>query len=117
MKDSKRDPNRIARINSLVQQVVGEAILPYLENAAGLTTVSKVETSRDMRWTKIWISIVNGDDKQIMHLLHKNIYHIQGYLNEIMAVKIVPRIQFFLDTSPRYAQRIDQLINQIHQEQ
>lgn len=103
-------------MNSLIQQVVGEAIRPILEGEPGLTTVSKVETSGDLKWAKVWISIVGGDDETIFKILKNNIYDIQGALNNSLDTKIFPRIQFFLDTAPRYAQHIDELIKQIHKE-
>lgn len=113
----KSDPsNRLARLDSLLQQLVGEALLPYLEETNGLVTVSRVETSGDTKWAKVWVSIVGGDDEEILALIKKNIYDIQGYVNQRLPIKPVPRLQFFLDTSPRYAQHIDELIKQIHEE-
>ena len=44
-------------------------------------------------------------------------YDIQGQLNRDMGMKMTPRIQFLLDTSPRYVQHIDELIKQIHDEE
>ncbi len=111
-----KNTNRIDKMNSLLQQLVGEAIRPYLEGQNGLVTVSKVETSGDTKWAKVWISIVGGDDDTILAALKKNVYHIQGEVNRHMALKMVPRIQFNLDTSPRYAQHIDELIRKIHEE-
>lgn len=83
----------------------------------GLITVSRVETSGDARWAKVWISIVGGDDDRILADIKKNIYDIQGELNRQLAMKMTPRLQFFLDTSPRYAQHINELINKIHEEE
>jgi ribosome-binding factor A len=112
----KKPTNRIDKLNSLIQQLVGEIIHPYLHGMNGLTTVSKVEISGDARWAKVWISIVGGDDDEIFTTLKDNIYDIQGELNRRLAMKLVPRLQFFLDTSPRYAQHIDELIKKIHEE-
>lgn len=112
----KKPTNRIDKLNSLIQQVVGDSIRSHLEGQNGLTTVSKVEVSGDARWAKVWVSIVGGDDDAMLATLKKNIYDIQGDLNRHLAMKMVPRIQFFLDTSPRYAQHIDELIKKIHEE-
>jgi ribosome-binding factor A len=112
----RKNTNRIEKVNSLIQQVVGEVIYPYLENGNGLVTVSRVEASRDLKWAKVWISIVGGNDDKILEILEHNLYDIQGEVNRQLAMKIVPRLQFFLDTSPRYAQHIDELIEQIHKE-
>ncbi len=108
--------NRIDKVNALLQQQVGEIIHAYVSDEAGLVTISKAECSRDLRWAKIWVSIVGGDDDKILQIIHDNLYDIQGQLNRYMSMKMVPRLQFFLDTTPRYAQHIDELINQIHEE-
>lgn len=109
--------NRIEKLNSLLQQLVGEAIRPYVESEPGLVTVSKVETSNDTKWAKIWVSIVGGNDDKILKIIDKNIYDIQGEVNRKMTLKLIPRLQFFLDTSPRYAQHISDLITKIHEEE
>lgn len=88
----------------------------HLSGINGLVTVSRVETSRDLKWAKVWISIVGGDDDEIFAVIHKNIYDIQGDINRQLPTKPVPRLQFNLDTTPRYAQHIDELIKKIHEE-
>lgn len=116
-KKETRPTNRIEKLNSLIQQLVGEIIHPYLSSMNGLVTVSKVEVSRDTKWAKVWLSIVGGDDDTIFDELKSNLYDIQGGLNRQIDLKLVPRLQFFLDTSPRYAQHIDELIKKIHEDE
>ncbi len=116
MKPVKKDTNRIAKVNSLIEHELGPVLHEYLENEKGFITITKVETSRDMKWAKVWISILNGDDDKILAAIEKNIYHIQGEVNKGFATKIIPRLQFFLDTSPRYVAHIDELVKKIHEE-
>lgn len=111
-----KSPNRLEKMNSLIQQLVGEIIHPYLSSQNALTTVSRVEVSKDTKWVKVWLSIIGGDDDEIFEIITKNLYDIQGELNRQLDLKLVPRLQFFLDTSPRYAQHIDELIKKIHEE-
>lgn len=113
---SKKPSNRIEKLNSLIQQQVGLTIKDTIETNGGLVTVSRVETSGDSRWAKVWISIVGGNDDEILGEINKNIYDIQGELNRHLGMKMTPRLQFFLDTSPRYVQHIDELIKKIHKE-
>ncbi len=117
LKREPKNPNRIPKLNSLIQQLVGEAILPYVKTQNGLTTVSQVEVSGDSRWAKVWVSIVAGDDDEIFKILNDNIYDIQGEINNKLGMKMTPRLQFFLDTSPRYAQHINELIHKVHEEE
>lgn len=115
-KTAQQSSNRLHKMNSLLQQLVGEIIRPYLSGQAGLATISRVEVSGDTRWAKVWVSIVGGDDEAIFAVIKKNLYDIQGELNRQLDLKLVPRLQFYLDTSPRYAQHIDELIKKIHDE-
>ncbi len=116
MKKIRKETNRIAKVNSLIEHQLGPVLREFLEGQDGLVTITKVETSRDMKWAKIWISIFGGDDKKILNLLSEHIYELQGDLNRTFATKIIPRISFHLDTSPRYAQHISELIEEIHSE-
>ena len=93
--------------------------MEFRQGQEGLVTITKVETSKDMKWAKIWISIFNAGselkdsavlNKKIMDFLAKNIYDIQGEVNKHFHTKIIPRISFHLDTSPRYAQHIEELV-------
>ena len=117
MKPIKKDTNRIAKVNSLIEHALGPVLHEFLDWQNGLITITKVETSRDMKWAKIWISIFNGDDEKILTYLTKNIYDLQGEVNKNFHTKIIPRISFHLDTTPRYAQHISEVIQKIHKEE
>ncbi len=116
MKPIKKDTNRIAKVNSLIQQQLGPILHESLEGQPGLVTITKVETSKDMKWAKIWISIFNGADEKIFQFLNRNIYDLQGELNKHFATKIIPRISFHLDTTPRYVEQIEKVLKKIHEE-
>lgn len=113
----QKSGNRIEKLNSLIQRLVGLSLPEFLDGQDGLVTISRVETSGDSRWAKVWISIVGGDDDKIFTVINKNIYNIQGEFNRQMGMKMTPRLQFFLDTTPRYVQHIDELIKKIHNEE
>lgn len=117
MPQPRSSSNRTEKFNSLIQQIVGASLLEVLHGEAGLATVSRVETSADARWAKVWISIVGGDDDKIFEVINKNIYDMQGILNNKLGMKMTPRISFYLDTTPRYVQHIDELIKKIHDEE
>jgi ribosome-binding factor A len=134
MKPIKKDTNRIAKVNSLIQKELGPVLHEFLDWQKGLVTIAKVETSKDMKWAKIWISILHPDpithpgktkvpndipamDKKILDFLANNIYDIQGEVNKHFHTKIIPRISFHLDVSPRYVEHIDELIREVHEEQ
>lgn len=97
-------------------------MLTQVQLLRGMITVTRVEASRDLKWAKVFVSIVGADDdkssdNKILELIQKHMYDIQGEVNRRMEMKIVPRLQFFLDTTPRYAEHINELIKQIHSEE
>lgn len=108
---------KIPKLNSLIQKRLGEILIPYLNELDGLATINKVEVSGDKRWAKIWLSIIGGDDDQTLAHINDNIYDIQGELNRALNMQPNPRLQFYLDTSPRYAQHIEELIEKIKREE
>ncbi len=118
----QKPSHRIEKVNALLQQLVGEILLTEVQLVRGMVTVTRVEASRDLKWAKVFVSIVGADDdkssdNKILELIHKHMYDIQGEVNRRMEMKIVPRLQFFLDTTPRYAEHINELIKQIHEEE
>ena len=112
----KKNTNRMEKVNSLLEHMLAQIIVPYIKDEEGITSIQKVETSRDLKWAKVWITIVDGKDGKIMSTLRDNIYDIQGEVNQRMETKIVPRISFHLDTTGRYAQHINEIFKQIENE-
>jgi ribosome-binding factor A len=104
-------------VASLIQNLLGPIITEVVLETNALVTVSKVEVTRDMRHAKAWLSILGGNDEQVLALLQKHAYEIQGDINRQMSMKIVPRIQFSLDTSPRFAQHISDIITHIREDE
>lgn len=115
MQQQRKNPNRLEKVGSFIQQELGPILHEQLQDQNGLVTITKVEVSRDMKWAKVWISILGGDDQKILGAIKDRIYYIQGGLNEKFSTKIIPRLQFFLDTSPRYAEHIEEMIKKIHE--
>lgn len=114
----KKDTNRVDRVNSLIQQLLGRVLLEFFHDGEAIVTVSRVICSKDLRWVKAFVTIANAkSDAPIMAKLRKHVYEIQGVLNEELQMKIVPRVSFHLDTSARYAAHINDIFKQIEAEE
>ena len=78
-----------------------------------MVTVSEVRISPDLSVAKVFVSIFPSDKQDsVMHILEENKKAIRGELGREVAsqLRIVPEIDFFLDTSLDYAQRIEELL-------
>ncbi len=105
---------RQKRLESLLLQLLGPILKNYLDDfPEALVSVSRVEISGDLRWAKVWLSILNASDDAVLNRLKKSLYHIQGELNQQVEMKIVPRLQLFVDTSARFAAHLNVIIDNL----
>ncbi|HEX9503649.1 MAG TPA: 30S ribosome-binding factor RbfA [Patescibacteria group bacterium] len=101
---------RTEKVSSLLQQEIGDYLL-QLELPA-LTTISKVEVTPDLKWCKVWITVM-GDEKlqaQVLETLREKLYDLQGELNRALAMKFVPKVKFVVDHGEEYAAKINDLL-------
>lgn len=78
-----------------------------------MVTVSEVRISPDLSVAKAFVSIFPSEKQaSVMHLLEENRKALRGELGRKVAsqLRIVPEIEFLLDTTLDYAQHIDELL-------
>jgi ribosome-binding factor A len=107
--------NRIEKVNALIKSLIGEILTRELSLKPGIfLTVAKVDTSKDLRYTRIFLSIF--PEKEIAYVektLEKEIYKIQGNMNKKLSLKPLPKIQFKTDMTESRADEIEKLLKQI----
>jgi ribosome-binding factor A len=83
----------------------------------GFVTVTGVQMSPDLRHAKIFISLMGSEDQKEESLEALN--HATGWirreLGQRIRMKFLPDIAFLKDTSLDYGERIDRLIDEIHE--
>jgi ribosome-binding factor A len=101
---------RTEKVASVIQHEVGE-FLKHLEFPV-LITISKVEVSPDLKWCKIWITVLGNKKSQdeVLNILAENLKDLQRDLNRAMTMKFVPKISFVLDHGQEYAAKINELL-------
>lgn len=78
-----------------------------------LVTVSEVRVSPDLSVAKVFVSIFPSEKQgPVMQLLEENNKALRGELGHVVAkqLRIVPELNFLLDSSLDYAQHIDELL-------
>jgi len=104
---------RMPRINELIQQQVAKIIEEEYETQdVGLVTVSKVETTNDLRDAKVWVSVLGHDEDATLKRLRHDVRDIQGDLAKRVFMYRIPKLHFRLDTSLQYVERIEQLLRE-----
>lgn len=79
---------------------------------AGLTTVTEVRMTPDLKQAKVYVSVLGTPAEQASALkaLHSAAGFVRHELSERLQIRRAPELFFVLDRSEEYAQRIDELI-------
>lgn len=109
---------RIKRINELIKRELGKILLKeknfYPDT---LVTITRVETSTDLRQAKVYISCFPAENSQkILNRLKKSIYSLQQKINKLLKLKFVPKISFLEETKTKEAGEIEEILEKIKNE-
>jgi ribosome-binding factor A len=109
-------PNRMLRINELLKEEISKIVMYKLKDPrVGFVTITKVETSPDLREAKIFVSIMGEQPQKEENLrgLERASGFIRNELRRNIRLKGIPRINFILDTSIDYSMHINKIINSL----
>ena len=108
---------RSKRLQGLILQEISLLIQNGLKDPRiGFCTVTKIDLTDNLRHAKIYVSVI-GSEKEIKDTLEglnsaKNF--IRKTLGKSLYLKYVPELEFKKDTSPEHLDKINRLINEIH---
>jgi len=106
---------RLQKINALVQKEISEILPRELSLKSGVfLTVSKVDTTPDLRYTRIFISVFPfKESAYAMKTISKESFRLQGALNRKLHMKPLPRLQFKMDDTEEHADKIEKILLEI----
>ncbi|MAF13536.1 MAG: ribosome-binding factor A [Parcubacteria group bacterium] len=109
--------HRILQINELIRQELNNLILTEIELPKNsLATIIKVETSKDLRHAKVWLSIIpTSYTKKVLDRFRGKAGHLQYLLNKKLTMKPLPRLSFDIDETERKAGGIEELLDRIRE--
>lgn len=91
---------RHERIQQFIQRTLGEVIEEEIYRQDVLITITKVETSVDLQWADVSVSIFPyPKHEEIMALLKRKAGYFQRILNHRLRIKHTPKIRFVLDST------------------
>jgi ribosome-binding factor A len=107
--------HRLAKINSLIQQELSNFFCRELElPEETLLTITGVETTGDLKQTKIYVSVFPQNMTQrVLSILEKRAGFFQNFLNKKLKMYFVPQISFILDNTENRAETVEDLLNKI----
>ncbi len=107
--------HRISKVNELIKQQISEIMSRELNLKPGVfLTISKVDTSIDLRYTRIFISVFpERETNYALETLRKETYFLQGKINKKLFLKVIPRIEFVLDKTEAEADEVEKILNDV----
>lgn len=107
--------DRLPKINELIRKQISEILVRELDLKPGLfLTVSKVDTTPDLRYTRIFVSVFpEKESNYAMQTLKKETFGLQGKLNKYLHLKPLPRIEFTLDPTEAKADEIEKILGSL----
>jgi len=111
------DKNRMIRINDEIMRETANIIRSELKDPriCTITSVVKVNTTNDLKFCKIYVSVLGGADlkNEVMEGLVNAQRFIRHRLAERINLRNTPELTFILDESYEHGMRIENLIDSV----
>jgi ribosome-binding factor A len=107
--------NRLRRVNELVRQVLSETIGRLKDPRIGFVTVTAVETSPDLRFARVFVSVLGTERKRVQTIegLQAARSVLQAQLAQELRLKRTPQLSFEYDPSVERGVRMTKLIDEL----
>src|SRR3974377_1102127 len=114
----KRQNRRSERVGEMIRSQISTLIIRGLRDPRiGLTTVTGVKMSPDLKQARVFVSVLgNEEDRQrSLRGVHSGAAHIRHQIGLELRLKNTPELTFVYDSSIEYGARIEELLQQVKQ--
>ena len=111
-----KNNNRMGRIDEEYRKELSQIISYDLKNpnVTGMISVTKVKVTTDLKYAKIYVSILNSKNiKETMEGLKKSSGFIRSELAKRINLRNTPELIFEIDDSIEYGAKIDSILKEI----
>ena len=112
----KKNQNRMSRVDEELKKEISNIITYDLKdpNITGLISVTKVKVSGDLKYAKVYVSMLNAkDNKAVLAALKKSAGFVRTEIAKKMNLRTTPEIIFIFDDSIEYGSRIDTILKEV----
>lgn len=109
---------RIDKVERLIKEEISLIFLQKLVNEDfGFLTITNVKVSPDLKQAKIYISVLEKEKRElVLDRVQSRLGFIRSELAHRIRIKFIPELKFFLDDTLDYVEKIEGLIERIHEE-
>lgn len=112
----QKNNNRFNRVDEELKKQVSTIIMNDIKdpNLTGLISVTKAKVTPDLKYAKVYVSILNAKStNEDLAILKKSAGLTRSLIAKKMNLRITPEIIFELDDSMEYGERIDSILKDI----
>ena len=107
---------RPERVQEALRQEISKVALEEIKDPrVGFLTITKVELTKDLRYAKVYFSVLGGAKEKALAL--KGLNSAKGYIKGIVAdrikLRLVPELSFRIDESIEHTKEIYDLFEKI----
>lgn len=108
---------RAERVASLIKEEMSAIFLHRLHDPRlSMVTITSVKVSPDLKYAKLYLSVY---DKEKRDEVIEKIYEIKGLIRSELAkrinLRVVPDLDFFIDDTMDYVEKMEGLFKKIHE--
>ena len=108
--------SRLDRVAEAIRQEASVIIHDKLKDPRlGFVTITRVEVTPDLRYAKIFFSVLGGDEayKKTKDALTSGLGFVRKLVARRLNLKFAPELAFYDDRSTEYSVRIEEVLNEI----
>ena len=114
-----RGYSRTDQLNGEFQRDIYDIIKNKIHNPliSAMFSITKVDTSKDLAHAKVYVSVYSTDkEKQesTFNAIKEESKKIRYELSKVSRTRTVPELQFILDGSIEYSDKMEKIFNQIN---
>ena len=109
--------NKIARINDDIQRVISAKLREIKDPRVqqGMISVTRVETTGDLRTSKIWLSVLGlENEKEFRRGIKSASGWLRKELGAVLNLRYTPELMFELDHSIEYGAHINEVLSSLN---
>lgn len=118
-KMNNKNEARLGRINEELKKEISHILTFELKNpnVTGLISVTRVKITPDLKYAKVYVSLLNSKSKsKTMEGLKDSAKFIKSQVARTVNLRITPELIFELDDSMEYGEKIDNIIKEINKQ-
>ena len=114
-----KNETRLNRIDEELKKEISQIISFELKNpdATGLISVTKVKITPDLKYAKVYVSVINAkNEEKTFEALKQSAGFIRSLIAKRVNLRITPELVFEKDDSFEYGAKIDSIIKELKQD-